>query len=454
MAKESAPLRQVDWQELFPWLTIFRSFRVALDPKKIVLAAAALFLTWAGWWGLALTFSGSESVKKSSTYVRLDQGNWPWGASTTLSPSGAWNDFLESTWSALSNPFRELFTSQVTLAQFTFVLLCGLWALAIWSILGGMIARMAAVELATEETVSMSEAFEHARFKWLDYFTGPVIPLGGVLFFAVLLAGLGLLLRFGVGVLAAAIVWPLALLAGLLMAVLLIGLLFGWPLMWATIAVEGGDSFESLSRSYGYLFQRPLKYLFYTLIASLLGALTWAIVMELAALTVSLSLWGASWGAGSEAMGNVIATTAPAVDPEAPLARPAVSVVEQMGSSLGHYQGTEKLGGLGYAGARVLAFWVGCVQLLALGYGFSFFWTAAVSIYFVLRLEIDGAELDEVEREDDGDEHGLPPLGGTAAGSAASVSLPIVTPGPTNELKPAETPPAPAASESAPPSPS
>ena len=66
-------------------------------------------------------------------------------------------------------------------------------------------------------------------------------------------------------------------LAGLLMALLLLGLLFGWPLMWGTISTEGTDSFDALSRSYAYLFQRPLHYLFYALVAAI-GWLGWILV--------------------------------------------------------------------------------------------------------------------------------------------------------------------------------
>ena len=76
---------------------------------------------------------------------------------------------------------------------------------------------------------------------------------------------------------------PLALVAGLLMAILLLGLLFGWPLMWATISTEETDSFDALSRSYAYVFQRPLHYLFYAFVAGVVGWLGWLLVANFAA---------------------------------------------------------------------------------------------------------------------------------------------------------------------------
>ena len=85
------------------------------------------------------------------------------------------------------------------------------------------------------------------------------------------------------------------------MALLLLGLIFGWPLMWATISTEGTDSFDALSRTYAYVFQRPLRYLFYAVVAALLGWLGWLLVENFAAAVVWLALWAASWGSGAGA---------------------------------------------------------------------------------------------------------------------------------------------------------
>ena len=47
---------------------------------------------------------------------------------------------------------------------------------------------------------------------------------------------------------------------------LAVGLAAGWPLMWPTISSEGTDAFDALSRSYAYVYQRPLAYLLYAVI--------------------------------------------------------------------------------------------------------------------------------------------------------------------------------------------
>ena len=68
--------------------------------------------------------------------------------------------------------------------------------------------------------------------------------------------------------------------------------------MWATISSEGTDSFDAISRSYAYAFQRPLHYLFYALVAVVLGVLGWLLVSNFAAGVVYITYWAASWSAG------------------------------------------------------------------------------------------------------------------------------------------------------------
>ena len=175
------------------------------------------------------------------------------------------------------------------------------WTLAVWAFFGGAICRIAVVQLAADERVGWAAALRFARRKWLSYFAAPLLPLLGVLVAAVPLAILGLLMCAGtVGVIAVGVIWPLFLLAGFLMALLLLGLAFGWPLMWATISAEGTDSFDALSRSYAYLFQRPLRVIFYAFVAAVLGWLGWLLVVNFAASVIWLTNWAAAWGCGGE----------------------------------------------------------------------------------------------------------------------------------------------------------
>jgi hypothetical protein len=193
-----------------------------------------------------------------------------------------------------------------------------------------------------------------------------------------------LLLKIDIGVLLVGIIWPVVLLCGLLLAILLVGLLFGWPLMWPTISAEGTDSFDALSRSYSYTYQRPVHYLFYAAVAGVLGMLAWVVVLIFAHGVITFSYWAASWGSGTDRIQEIrqIAGASPGV--------------------AGH--------GIFDLGSRAIGFWVRVVKYLAVGFLFSYFWCAATYIYFLLRQAVDATEIDEVAVEEEAEAYGLPPM--------------------------------------------
>ena len=70
---------------------------------------------------------------------------------------------------------------------------------------------------------------------------------------------------------------------------------------------------------------------------------------------------------------------------------------------------SEWIGGAGTAGVWLIHFWAGVVKLLAVGYLFSYFWTASTAIYFQLRHDVDDTELDEVFLDADATEQAVAP---------------------------------------------
>jgi hypothetical protein len=393
-------LRRVAWAEICPWLAIFRTFRLAIGPRVLVLAAVGIFLTLSGWAALGWVFLEDKGTAESAMPAWMGPGKGcPWIAIDEAVPNApslrdlgsrleagplaptAWQapDPYFGTWVQLSQPLWEIRRGlgDSWLRKLACLLLCGLWAVAVWAVFGGAITRIAAVQLACEERVGWGAAVRHAGSKWLSYCAAPLLPLMGVLLAGLPVAVVGLLLReHYVGVWLAALLWPLVLLAGLLMAMLALGLIFGWPLMWATISAEGTDSFDALSRCYAYVFGRPLHYLFYSLVAAVLGALGWLLVSNFAAGVIWAAYWAASWGSGADNIALI------------------------------------RDGGLGGAGRIIEVCWVGCVKLLAVGFIYGYFWTASTAIYFLLRRDVDATEMDEVFLDEDASEpsYGLPPL--------------------------------------------
>ena len=52
----------------------------------------------------------------------------------------------------------------------------------------------------------------------------------------------------------------------------------------------------------------------------------------------------------------------------------------------------------------MLAFWVGLVWLLTVGFAYSYFWSASTLIYFLLRKDVDATEIEEVYIEEEEEE--------------------------------------------------
>src|SRR5262249_22187649 len=155
----------------------------------------------------------------------------------------------------------------------TYLFLVILWSLATWALFGGAITRIAAVQAArTNERVGLGESL---RFVWArskSYLCAPLFPLVFLAIMVVCRIVFGLLesLTGILGDLVMPILWPLVLLGGLVMAVVLVGLI-GYPLMYTTISAEGSDSFDAISRSYSYVYQAPWQYLWYTFVGLVYG---------------------------------------------------------------------------------------------------------------------------------------------------------------------------------------
>ena len=53
LENEGVALRAIRWSEIFPWLSIAKSFRLAATLRLMTFGAAAVLLTLLGWWGIA-----------------------------------------------------------------------------------------------------------------------------------------------------------------------------------------------------------------------------------------------------------------------------------------------------------------------------------------------------------------------------------------------------------------
>ncbi len=276
------------------------------------------------------------------------------------------------------------------LEHWVFATIFLLWSLVVWSVLGGAIYRIAALHFAREEKISISQALKFSGQKFLSFFSAPLIPVVVILLVAVLL-GLGGLLGSipAVGSLLMGVLFGVAILLGVGVAFMLIGLLAGWPLMYPTIAVEGSDSFDAISRSFSYVFARPFRTVFYGLVAVVYGTITYLFVRFFAFLALSSVHAFAKagvWGGG------------------APLSAEAdkLDVLWQRPTFWNFHQwnGVAMNWWSGLCGV-LIAIWVLIVAGLVASYLITFFVSSSTSIYFLLRRKVDATDLDDVFIEEE-----------------------------------------------------
>ena len=314
--QNNSTIRAIAWSEVFPWLKIVRAFRLAISVRALVLGAVGILLTATGWCLVGKVFStDSAATNWLEPFVACpweaitdsavpDKPNMPWLLTPVRGKAAhdGWkpHDPVTSSWKLLTTPaWRGLDNKNLALRDVVCVLLCGLWGAAVWAFFGAAICRGAAVQLAADEQIGWGSALRFAGRKWPSYFFAPLMPIGGALLAAVPVLVLGWIMRANFGLLLGGLLWPLVLAAAFVMTLLLLWVLFGWPLMWGAISAEGSDSFDALSRSYAYTFQRPLHYLFYAAVAAAIGWLGWLLVRNVAAGVIWMGYWAAGWGSGS-----------------------------------------------------------------------------------------------------------------------------------------------------------
>ena len=348
---------------LFPWLRLVSAVSRAADPKRLVLAALGLLLLHLGWSGIdrLAPRSGAIPVRAFPAVSRFPDG-------MDSLPRRMAEPVL-----VVVGPFLDVFSARSDGRTFLRSLATGVWSVIVWGLLGGAIARIAMVQVARAEGVGLFEAIRFAARKWVALLSAPLSPIIGVMFFAALCALFGLLYRLPapVGPTIAGALAFLPMMFGLTMALILIGLAVGWPLMPTSVAAESQDGFDALSRSYAYVHQRPVAYAAYWGLAWGLGIGGLAFVQLFARAVLGLTEWGLSFSA-----------------PGAPLAAYF---------GLGDHADIIPIGG---TAATFHGFWLAAVALLAHAWIYSYFWTAASTIYLLLRRDVDGTPWHDVARED------------------------------------------------------
>lgn len=393
MSEEGKAIQGVEWRRYCAALDVLRSFRMAIHPGNLLLCflgLAASFLVAVFIDEVLPAPVGQTEVYGASflQHARRIVTTTLWGDWSFPYVDGkTWDHFLTFLMAPVNagREFVNLAFAYWKKAPW-FALLNTVCLLAIWALVGGAVTRMAAVRVAREESVSLRQALAFACRKWPSAVTSPLIPFGVLVFMAIIvgaLTGLPGMIPY-VGEFYMGIFLGLTLLLGLVMALVFVGGAFSIGLQWPTIAAEGSDSFDAISRSISYISSRPWKYLFTTIFSVVYGCATFILVKFVAFLTLKITHEAVSsftMGVGDSQDKLYRLWDLPT------LANPW----PQSGFELFHAEG---------AASYLFAFWVWVVLGVMMAFLLSFLFCSQTVIYFLMRKSVDATDIEEVYMEE------------------------------------------------------
>ncbi|HUV65135.1 MAG TPA: hypothetical protein VMW24_14655 [Sedimentisphaerales bacterium] len=304
---------------LFPG--IFQAFRMSIQPTKLIITSCALaVICLAGW---IMDFSKTVPVVRDgqgkivetelqicmanlapdvlrSEIQRLKESGdrsgvfsilWNFaGAKFKGAVDSVFDLKVREVWNNIHDCFKAVAWS--LLYHPVYCIIFFIIKLAVISIAGGAVCRIAALQFARGEKPGLTEALRFSTKRFTSFFTAPLAPIGIMAFIGLFIILLGLAGNIPrVGELIVGIGMPLVLAAGFLIAVILIGAVVGFNLMFPAVAYDGSDCFDAISRSFSYIYARPWRMGFYTVIAAVYGSICYTFVRFLA----FLSLWITHW---------------------------------------------------------------------------------------------------------------------------------------------------------------
>jgi hypothetical protein len=425
MAETRFSWDSIPWTRVCPWLRVTRAFWIAADPRKLLLATVAMLAMSGVYWSIEVALPLTDAVVIDGSLPEESAASWPWDVrlgydlwqtDDPIGEVGVWMEDprgtlwrLASNWKVVLLPlefltrplgiFSRLPTSGLEWVRSAVMMLAGT---IVWGFFGGAIGRMAAVNFARDQQLSISRSLWFSISHLPGYLAGPLLPLGGIGLCLVFMSLLALLGRIDVaGPVIVGCSWGLALLFGFATVVLLLGLAAGWPLMVATINVEGSDGFDGFSRSYNYTFERPWYYLFSVALVMTYGSLVIYFFWLCGQLLFRMASYGLLIGAGTETTQLLLADLPPL------LAAESWGDVEQTRAAV------------------AMGFWGRVIATLIVAFVHSYFWTATTIIYFLLRRSVDSSDFNEVFLDGAAEPDPLLPIVGTAAMNPAPPAPPV-----------------------------
>jgi hypothetical protein len=285
---------------LFP--KVFRTFRMAIQPTKLIIIFSALIIICLAGWLMdhSKTVVGrGDGITELDIYITNTAG-----LEQFIEDNKEFIDQRKGVFSTLWHFTAATFQASVDSVfaldipgvvknvacyfkaaewalrhHFIYCIIFFVIYLAVISIAGGAICRIAALQFARGEKPGLTEALRFSTKRFTSFFLAPLTPIGIIIVPVVFIFILGLMGNIPrVGELIIGISIPLALISGALITVVLIGMFAGFNLMYPAVAYDGSDCFDSISRSFSYVYTKPWRMGFYTTIAAVYGAISYTFV--------------------------------------------------------------------------------------------------------------------------------------------------------------------------------
>jgi hypothetical protein len=395
------------------FLKIFRAFRMAIQPTKLIITSAALSMICLSGW--LMDFSNSVAVLSDSNnrIVRSElqiylSGTLPENTRIDIEKlkrdgerSGVFRILWRSAATCFKNAVDSVFRNDVigvinSIGIFVmslewaikyhpvYCIIFFLIVLGVLSATGGAICRISALQNAQGEKPGLSEAVRFGTKRFMSLFTAPLVPVFIILVIGLLIFVTGLLGNIPkAGEIIIGLGMPLSLFAGTLIAIVLIGAVAGFNLMFPAVAYDGLDGFDSISRAFNYVYARPWRMLFYTSLAGIYGSICYTFVRLVAFLALSVTrvfLQFVIWTENSTGQAGKLDAIWPKPD-----------FINLFGvSTVAPESWPEKIA------AALIYFFVLVVIGLVVSFIISFYFSVNTIIYSLLRNKVDNAKIEDV----------------------------------------------------------
>jgi hypothetical protein len=240
-------------------------------------------------------------------------------------------------------------------------------------VLGGAVCRSVATEFSQEIVYPWPRVLRFAAARWGSFAAVLLLPALVVGLIALLLAVAGWVGFGGVPVfdVLGALLFGLALVLALVAVLTLVLAVLAGPMLLPAVACEGTDAIDAVQRAFAYAFAKPLRLIWYLLVAAVIGAVAVAIAWTLAEGADRFARAAtASWASPSGAA---------ALTGEFP-----------PGATLDTEGSPRELRGTSALAARIVNLWSAALATLVAAYAASYIFTSGTLIYLFMREVCDG----------------------------------------------------------------